>query len=123
MKKTLILVLCFVLAACALCGCGNKSDNWLTVKKGVLHVEIPMEAGVMWEDSIDDETTLKCIYTDTTGGTYSAQYQALRTGSATIGFIRFENGEPRDMLTVTLETKGEKVVRVISSDIYELSTN
>ena len=54
MKKTLILVLCFALLACALCGCGKKSDNWLTIKKGILHVEIPMEEGVTWEDSIDD---------------------------------------------------------------------
>jgi len=123
MKKTLILILCLALFAGCLCGCGKKSDNWLTVKKGILHVDIPMEAGVIWEDSIDDETTLRCIYTDTSNGTFSAQYEALKTGSATLGFIRFENGEPRDMLTVTLETKGNKVVRVLSSDIYEISVD
>lgn len=123
MKKTLILALCFVLFACALCGCGKKNDNWLTVQKGILHVNIPMEPGVTWEDSIDDETTLRCIYTDVSGGTYSAQYEALKSGSATLGLIRFENGEPRDMLTITLETKGNKVVRVLSSDIYEISVD
>ena len=123
MKKTLILILCLALFAGCLCGCAQKSDNWLTVKKGILHVDIPMEAGVAWEDSIDDETTLRCIYIDTSNGTFSAQYEALKTGSATLGFILFENGEPRDMLTVTLETKGNKVVRVLSSDIYEISVD
>ena len=121
MKKTLILALCFVLFACALCGCGKKNDNWLTVKKGILHVDIPMEEGVVWEDSIDDESVLQCIATDTANGMFSAQYQALKSGTVTIGFIRFENGEPRDMLTVMLETKNNKVVRVLSSDIYEIS--